>query len=618
MVLQRDAKDSIWGWTTPGQDVTVRFQSKTYRAKAEADGKWLMKIGPFRAGGPYPLTVTGPQTVTLQNVLLGDVWLCSGQSNMEMGIGISKDASIEIQNADYPKIRLFTVPKRVSLLPQETVESQWKVCAPDSVGTGGWGGFSAAAYYFGRELNQKLNIPVGLIHSSWGGTVAEAWTSSEALENVPGFATPLATVREKADELKKGVQNTGGLWARWWETNDPGSQNLAWAAPDLEDGGWRDIGVQGAWESGPLPNYDGIVWFRKTIELPPSCRGKSAILRLGAIDDRDTTWVNGIQVGSTDGWQVNRNYAVPPDVFKPGKNVIAVRVLDTGGGGGFHTGPAPMKLEFPGTKIPVLSLGEKWKFQSGKPLNQLTALPVETTSSQNTVTVLYNGMIAPLEPFSIKGAIWYQGESNVGRAEQYKVLLPKMIGDWRQHFDSGNFPFYIVQLANFMRADKNPPADCNWARLREAQAVVSDSVPNSGLAVTIDIGDAGDIHPKNKQEVGRRLALNALAQIYGRKVEFSGPIFQSAKPEDNKIRIKFTHSKGLFAKDGKLTGFAIAGEDKKWFWAEAAVDGETVLVSSPNVPAPAYIRYAWGNNPDANLYNADGLPAVPFRTDKDN
>lgn len=617
MVLQREAKAPIWGWATPGQDVTVNFQGKSVRGTAGSDGKWLVKIGPFKAGGPYPLTVSGPQTVTLENVMLGDVWLCSGQSNMEMGVGISKDASIEIQNADYPKLRLYTVPKRFSFAPHDTVESAWKVCAPDSLGSGGWGGFSAVAYYFGRELHQNLNVPVGLLHSSWGGTVAEAWTSADSLEKMPDFSLRVGAVQQKAEELRQGNQNPGTPWAKWWEANDSGSKETAWAGPDFTDETWKDIAVQGSWENGPLPNYDGVVWFRKTLNLPADCAGKSALLRLGAIDDRDTTWVNGTLIGATEGWQINRNYAVPAGILKPGKNVIAIRVLDTGGGGGFHTGPAPMKLEFPKSSLAAVPLGEKWKFQVGKPLNQLAPWPVEVSSNQNTVTVLYNAMIAPLEPFAIKGAIWYQGESNVGRGDQYKVLLPTLIKDWRQNFGSGDFPFYIVQLANYMRADQNPPADCQWARLRDAQTYVSQSVPNTGLAVTIDIGDPTDIHPKNKQAVGHRLALNALAQTYGRKVEFSGPIFQSAQAEGGLIRVKFTHAKGLTAREGKLNGFAIAGEDKKWFWAEAQIDGETVVLSSPNVPAPAFVRYAWGNNPNATLYNAAGLPAVPFRTDKD-
>lgn len=615
MVLQRGIAAPVWGWAAPGQDITVSLNKKKATTRADASGKWLAKIGPLKAGGPYTLTVAGPQTVTLKNVLIGDVWICSGQSNMEMGIGISKDGPAEIAAANYPNIRLFTVPKLPALEPSETVAGNWQPCTPATVGAGGWGGFSAAAYYFGRELHQRTGIPIGLIHTSWGGTIAEAWTSGTALKAMPDFAPAVAQVEQLAAKQKAGAVSYEQAVAAWWTKNDPGSKAApGWEAADLDAADWKTMSLPQPFEKSDLGNFDGLVWFRRELELPADWAGRAANLYLGPIDDRDTTWVNGVQVGTSDNWQAQRDYKIPAGVLKAGRNVITVRILDTGGGGGMYGNPDQLKLTADGTA--ALSLAGDWQYRVGGALAALEPFPMPINGNPNVVTVLYNGMIAPLLPYGIKGAIWYQGESNAGRPKQYRTLLPTMVKDWRARFGVGDFPFYIVQLANYTPVLPQP-SESQWAELREAQSLTAQTVPHSGLAVAIDIGEAGDIHPKNKQEVGRRLALNALAKDYGQKVEYSGPAYRAMQIKGNEIRLTFDHADGLAAKGDKLQGFAIAGVDKKWVWADARIEGKTVIVSSPAVPAPVAVRYAWATNPVANLYNRAGLPASPFRTDID-
>jgi sialate O-acetylesterase len=367
-----------------------------------------------------------------------------------------------------------------------------------------------------------------------------------------------------------------------------------------------------AWESAGLPAFDGVVWFRKEINIPDNWAGKDLALSLGPIDDRDTTYWNGSPIGNTDAWNRARNYVVPGSLVRAGRNVIAIRVLDTGGGGGLGGRPEQMRVAF-STKERQ-SLAGEWLYRVGVELTKAPPVPAAFENNPNLPTVLYNGMIAPLVPYGLKGTIWYQGESNVGRAKQYQTLLPALIADWRQEWGQGDFPFYIVQIANYLEASREPSNDA-WAELREAQNIAADKAGNSGVAVTIDIGDTGDIHPKNKQDVGKRLALLALAHDYSQPVEYSGPVYKSSKREGNTIRILFEHADGLRPKDGKVTGFAIAGDDGKFVWADAHIEGPTVVVSSPQVPEPTAVRYAWDRNPAASLYNRAGLPASPFRTD---
>lgn len=615
VVLQRGLKVPIWGWTTPGATVTVRFAGQTKTAVAQADGKWMVHLNALRASAePRTLEVSSSdQNVAVPDVLVGDVWLCSGQSNMEMGIAAC-NATNDIAQANFPQIRLLTVPRLIATSPVQSLDCHWLPCSPETVLKGLWGGFSAAGYFFGRDLYQQLNIPIGLIHSSWGGTIAEAWTSPEGLEPLGDFNQQLEKVAAAATGGKVDYDSE---YENWCRKNDPGTQS-GWANAELDTTGWKTVSMPKPFEQTGLPDFDGIVWFRKTFELPAGWAGLALKLGLGPVDDIDTTFMNGVKVGQMNRYDLNRVYTVPAEVLKPGANVLSVRVLDTGGVGGLTGTPEQMYLKpTGGAGAEPMSLAGDWQMRDSIPFSKLPAPPSPPDSNNpNVVTVLYNGMIAPLLPFAIKGAIWYQGESNADRAYQYRRLLPAMIADWRRHFGLGDFPFYIVQLAAWQPVEL-APRENTWAELREAQTMTAKSVPHCGLALAIDIGDANDIHPKNKAEVGRRLALCALAETYGKRVEFSGPWYKSMKTEGNSIRLSFDHvDGGLVARGDQLKGFAIAGEDRKFVWADAEIIGKQVVVSAATVAKPVAVRYAWDIDPVCNLYNADGLPAVPFRTDQ--
>jgi sialate O-acetylesterase len=606
MVFPRDIEAPVWGWCEPGKEVTVSMAGKSAKAVAGADGRWQVKLGPFAAGGPHELMITGPKEEKITDVLVGDVWICSGQSNMEWTVNSSSNPQEEISKANHPRIRLFYVPKRISAEPQANVVADWDVCSPQSVA-----GFSAVGYYFGRLLHEQTGIPIGLINSNWGGTVAEAWTSAGALKTMDDFKGAVEDFERMA---KSGQDDFEQIMAEWWKKNDPGSVGgLGFADPGVDVNGWKAMNLPGNWEGQGLPDFDGIVWFRRDFDLPENWTDKDAKLHLGPIDDRDTTWVNGSKVGEMTDWNHDRVYKVPKKLLKAGRNTIAVRVLDTGGGGGFHGRAEQMKLERQGGE--AVALAGEWRWNMTKPIGEVAQPPSRIDNNPNAITVLSNGMIACLEPFAIKGAIWYQGESNAGRAEQYRRLLPTMIKDWRQRFGVGDFPFYIVQLANFMDPTTDP-VQSGWAELREAQLWTAMNVPNCGIAVTTDIGDAKDIHPRNKQDVGKRLALEALAKAYGKQLVHQGPLYKAMKVEGNAVRLEFDHvGGGLEQRGDKLAGFAIAGADGKFVHGEARIDGATVIVTGPGVEQPTAVRYGWANNPPATLFNKDGLPASPFRTD---
>jgi sialate O-acetylesterase len=615
MVLQRNVSAPVWGWAEPGTRIKVEVAGKSASAIADASGKWLAKLPALPVGGPYTLHLTGPTTIDLKNILVGDVWICSGQSNMEMGIGAVHNGAQEIASADYPQIRLLTVQKKVSLSPQDTFSGHWDVCTPQTVSAGGWAGFSAVGYFFGRELQAHLKVPIGLIHTSWGGTPAEAWTSAEALRKLPDFTARVAQVEEARALAAKGQLDYEHQLDQWWSDNDPGTKQ-GWDRPEADVSAWKTMTLPTAWEKAGLPDFDGTVWFRREVTVPDSSVGKEAILHLGPIDDMDTTYVNGVRVGGLNTYDVDRSYKLSVGTLKSGKNIITVRVLDTGGAGGIYGKPEQMSLECgDGSQIP---LNGDWQYSVSAELKQLRPPPINHAANDpNVSTVLYNGMVAPLIPFAIRGAIWYQGETNAGRAFQYRSLLPAMIRDWRDRFGVGEFPFLIVQLANW-QARQTVPGDDAWAELREAQALTAKTVGHSAIAVITDLGDAGDIHPKDKQDVGKRLALQALVVAYGEKhLVSSGPVYKEMKKTGNILHLTFdSNGGGLVTKDGaNLEGFAIAGADRKWVWGEARIVGNEVQVSSPSVPDPVAVRYAWHINPLGNLYNKEGLPAGPFRTD---
>jgi len=472
MVLQRGVKAPVWGKAAAGEHVTVTFGKQNVKATANQDGHWKTELEPLEAGGPFELTAVGKNTVTIKNVLVGDVWICSGQSNMEFTVGGVIRSAEESAQADFPQIRHIKVGRVIALAPKENVQGQWDVCTPQSVGD-----FTAVGFFFARQLHLELNVPIGLINTSWGGTPAEAWTSREALE----ADADLKGYNAQADKMSKDFMNQ------------------------------KEV-------------------FEKAL----------------------------------DKWKAD---------------------------------------------------AEKAK-ADGKPEPKKPSRPSDPSTNPHLASVLYNGMLKPLVPIAFKGVLWYQGESNAGRAYQYRKLFPTLIQDWRTQWGGGDFPFLFVQLANFM-ARKPDPAESAWAELREAQTMTL-RLPKTGMAVIIDVGEATDIHPRNKQDVGKRLALAAQAIAYGKKIEFSGPLYDALTVEGHAVRIKFKHlGGGLVAKGGELKGFQIAGADKQWSWAQAKIDGETVVVSSAKVAQPTAVRYAWADNPDCNLYNMVGLPASPFRTDWD-
>jgi len=485
MVLQRGMAVPVWGWADTGEEVTVAFNGQSATARADPQGRWKIKLKAMEAGGPFEMTVHGANTLKLTNVLVGEVWVCSGQSNMEMKVLHCNDASEEVAAAFHPHIRLFDIKNNLSPEPLDDCTAEWKICRPSTVGD-----FSATAYYFGREIMKELDVPVGLIHTSWGGSSVETWMSSGAVKESPEFNR---LVNDWQPILKK---QTGEIASYYRSMGD-----------------WIDDLYYALYVRKPFP---------------------------------PTADISGI-------WE-------------------EVKAMKT---------------------------------ESSLDLNMFPSMP----------SWVYNAMIAPIVPFAIKGAIWYQGETNAGRAYQYRELLPALIGDWRRVWNQGDFPFLYVQLANFMIPDPEP-IESAWAELREAQFMTL-TVTNTAMAVTIDIGEADDIHPRNKQEVGRRLALGALKIAYGKPVAHSGPLYDSMTVQDGEIRLRFSETGSDLASQGggPVLGFAIAGEDRKFVWAEARIEGDEVLVYSSDVPEPVAVRYGWANNPVCTLYNREGLPASPFRTD---
>lgn len=609
-VLQRDQRLPVWGTARDGEKVRVEFAGQTKSTVAK-QGKWSVRFSPLAAGGPYTLTINGEQnSLTLTNILMGDVWLASGQSNMQDPLGPTWWAApvnnwqAEVAAGNYPQIRQFQVPMQVAYRPQTDTKGNWAVCSPQTVP-----GFSAVGYFFARDLQQTTRVPVGILFSAWGGTVAEAWTSAGSLRKMPDFTHALAAIQGVDPGAFKRVL------AGWYQTNDPGSSaEPAWTDLALDTSTWKEMKLPTYWQHADLPGFNGIVWFRKEIYLPDGWAGKSARLHLDTIDDQDTTWVNGVPVGGMFSFADVRTYAVPAGVLRPGRNVIAIRVLDTGGLGGIYGKAENMKLEIPDSPdIPPISLAGGWRYQATTPLAKLPPIPANPNGNPNVVTVLYNGMIAPLQPFPIKGVIWYQGESNDDtdktdrRARQYRTLFPLLIDDWRRHWGIGDFPFLFVQIAPYSQMTPE---------IREAQLLTLEKVSNTAMTVLTDAGDAGNIHPSNKQIVGERLALAARALAYGEKIEYSGPIYHRMKVKGNEAVLYFTHvGGGLVAKGGVLKGFTIAANDGQFWPARAEIEGRTVRVSSDRVNQPVAVRYGWANVPDVNLYNQAGLPASPFRTD---
>ena len=623
MVLQRDIEAPVWGWSTPGDRIAITFdgQSAGKAAVAGGDGRWITRIGPFKAGGPHTLTVTGgSQSVELLNVLCGDVWLCSGQSNMNWPVRLCDNAEDEVKAANYLQIRSFTVGFYPSLVPMKVTQpAQWEICSPGFAKN-----FTGVGYFFAREIHQTQKIPIGIIHSSVGATYAEAWVSRDALQQrMPyDFIDRLAEVEQAAGKVAEPYDYFDSV-QNWLATLDPQSARQKYASdPPLDTTDWLDMIVPGPWEEAGLSDFDGLVWFRRAIDVPADWAGKDLLLQLSVINDIDVTWFNGTLVScrQTGG---TRNYKLDARLVKPGKNLLTVAILNREGPGGFCSAPRNMALRQVADANKVVRIHGTWNAKPATAIKDIAVpFPVPKVGHYKTITGMYNGMIAPLIPFAIKGTLWYQGESNGPRWLEYRRLLPTLIADWRMRFDVGEFSFLIVSLAN-NNARQTQPVEPGWAEIRESQWRTVRKVPNTGLAMTIDTSDGSNIHPRNKQEVGRRLALVARNKVYGEKdLIYSGPEFtemQTEAPKHDRIRLYFRHlGGGLMIRPGdrKLAGFAIAGPDKEFVWGHAVIDGDTIVVSSPDIATPKHVRYRWAWNPIGNLYNKAGLPAITFRTDE--
>ncbi len=604
MVLQRGKPDAIWGWSDPGDTIKVEIADKTASAVTGSDHRWQVKIDPPPAGGPYTVKITGHQTAELHNVMVGDVWLCGGQSNMQFALRQAKNGPDEVKAANYPEIRFFTVGGGAAYHPLDVPRGSWRVVSPETAS-----GVSAVAYYFARKVQSEIHVPIGLIVDAVGGTPAESWTSAAALEKLKDFDLPLAEVRK---QIAAGTPEYGNYVNHWYDDYDIGMKGN-WASPDLDASSWKPVTIPGGFAELGVPDTPALAYFRKEVVLPDPLPAGMAIMYLGIIERMDTVYVNGTSVGGSSWVENPRVYRMRPGLLKPGKNIITIRDLKVKPDGGFLSKPEDLKLVL-GDKT-TIALAGTWQGKVSVDARPPHPLPIGYQNWPVMPGVLYNGMVAPLTPLAITGAIWYQGEENSPRSYEYRKVLPAMIADWRSAFGQGDFPFYIVSLPAYMQRSATP-VDAEWAEMREAQALTATHVHNSCLAVTIDTGDPDNIHPTEKIPAGDRLGLCALANYYGKKVVFEGPTLSKVDRRHGSIRLHFSHTDGgLVAKGGELEQFQIAGADKKWAWANGKIVGDTIVVSSPEVPEPKQVRYAWQNNPPATLFNGAGLPASPFRTD---
>lgn len=618
-VLQRDKPLPVWGWSTPGDEVIVTLADKTAKTVAAADGRWSAVLPALPAGGPHELVARGSQTAASHSVLVGDVWLCSGQSNMDWTLEKSSDADTEARRADLAALRMFTVAQKTGRGQALEAEGVWKVCTPRNAPE-----FSAVAYHFGRELHRELGVPIGLIVSAWGGTTAQAWTSGEGLASEAGAA---ADSRELADFLAQIPERAEAEFqaarVRFLAAlpQDAGNRGFAegWAKPVFDDSAWKTMALPRIWfDAGYETN--GVFWFRRSVGLPAAWIGKDLELSLGALDKNDDTYVNNTRVGgmtwaeNPDSWKAPRVYRVP-GALATANLVVALRIMSqyTGGGTG---GPAKAMLVRPwGSDEAGLPLTGDWRFAIEQDFGRVRG-PGEPAPpvGPNIPSMLYNQMIAPLVPTALRGVIWYQGESNDGDTARYYSLFPLLIRDWRRHWGQ-ELPFLFVQLANYQRGRPTRVADdSRWAEIREAQGRAR-SLPATAMAVALDIGDSHDIHPKNKKDVGLRLARAALATVHGLPIPYCGPSFAGLEGQGQDLVVRFDHAEGLRSRTAEVLGFAVAGADRVFFAARARVEGPTVRVWSTAVLDPAAVRYGWEDDPECSLENREGLPAEPFRSD---
>ncbi len=610
MILQRDVPIRIWGWSGKGEKITIRFNGKTYKTKGSTEGRWSIKLAKMQAGGPYTMQIKAKNTIRLQDIWIGDVWVCAGQSNMVHQMELHNITyAQDIATANYPLIRHFFIPTLHQLVGpnSDLPDGYWKTANPKDVNR-----FSAVAYFFARDIFEKHKIPIGLINASVGGTPIEAWTSEEGLNEFP---STLQTVQKNKDTTYISGINRAAA-AR--NANRPAPMDrglldrIKWYENAYIPTGWRTINIPGYWEDQGIKNLDGVVWYRKEFEIPASMTQSAAKVFLGRIVDADVLYINGQQVGNTTYKYPQRRYSIPAGLLKAGKNVFVIRVTNNSDKGGF----VPDKPYYLFAGNDTIDLKGYWEYKVGEVFTPDKKANMGF-AAQNQPTALYNAMIAPLTAFSIRGFLWYQGEANADRPEEYASLQQAMIDDWRNKWNQDALPFLYVQLPNFMEANYLP-SESQWAMLRESQ-LKSLRVANTAMAVAIDLGEWNDIHPDNKKDVGLRLSLAARKLVYKENIVYSGPIYRSSEIIDNTIVLHFDHTgSGLSTTDGELPGeFAIAGEDKQFVWAKTRISGNTVIVWHDEIRNPKYVRYAWADNPvRPNLVNKEGLPASPFRTDQ--
>lgn len=607
MVLQRDRPLNLWGTATPGQTLAVALGSRQASARVGADGRWRVRLAPLPAGGPHRLVVKGDQTVELRDVLIGDVWLLGGQSNMEWVLAQTDTAAQEIASPQNPQLRHLRVPHRASVRPEaEIAPAPWVVAEPGRVGE-----FSAVGYHFARQMQAVQGVPIGLINTAWGGSMLETWVGRDAALQDPDLAPAVRAL--PADNAGFGAALQKRLHDRVasWQPGLPveGVDPSGWSAAADIDGNWPLLHALHEWEGQGLANLDGVVWMRRRVELSAAQADGAAELHLAKVDDCDETWVNGQRVGGQCGWEKPRRYPLPAGLLRAGANWIAVRVTDSGGGGGFHGDAAAMRLD---TAAGAVSLTGAWRAR----VEKITA-PAQPTVN-DAPALGHNGLIAPLHGLSVRGVLWYQGEANVGRAAAYADGFKRLIQDWRGQFGDPKLPFFFVQLAAFLPLADNVPGAGGWPELRESQAAAL-ALPHTGMATAIDVGDALDIHPRDKRTLGHRLAALALHELGLRAAPAAGPRWLGHEVSDSTLRLRFGATAGGLrtARAGEpLRGFYLAGADRRWQPAHARVDGDRIVLHSPAVPAPVAARYAWVDNPsEANIVGGDGLPLPPLRTD---
>jgi sialate O-acetylesterase len=609
MVLQRNTNIAIWGWSTPKTSVIIEFAGHSTFASVNEKGKWMARLPEEVAGGPFIMKIFGEEkdSVIFKNVMVGEVWLASGQSNMTwaMGWGIdNKDE--EISMANNPNIRIFTVADDLNNYPQDDITGgKWEECNPANAP-----GFSATAYFFAAELQKKLNVPVGIIHSSWGGTNIESWMSIESIKTFPVFSSSVPEIIKKTGNFENGYEtfNADNIKRDSILKSSTVGIDLKIYNPGYNDSDWATMNLPCKWSDYGIQNFYGYCWFRKTIEIPASAKGKDLILSLGEICCDNICYFNGKKVDVAEKNSIT-SYKIPGKLVKTGKNLICLQILGRWGVGGFKSPENLIYIE-DSLKSFHLSLATGWKYN-----NKIEPQTPEWNEYYNYPTFIYNAKIAPLVPYSIKGILWYQGENNTSRAEQYKSLFPALINDWRMRWSEGYLPFIFAQLANY-GSRSEVPAESNVAELREAQTEGLKYL-NTAMVVNIDLGRADDdVHFRNKKECGRRFALAAMGLVYFQDIEFSGPAYQSMSIEENKIRIRFLHAdSGLKTSSNEpVKSICIAGKDGVFVWAEAKVEGNTLVVWNNKIEHPVAVRFGWADNPECNLYNTEGLPAAPFRT----